>query len=164
MKQQLRNTRENHLLTYRRKTQTIIEWSEQTGLPKSTILSRLIAGDSDAQALRPITKGTMSLTFKGKTQTVREWSKETGLPIRLIRMRMFYDWPAEKIFTQEKEDKTPNIFTFNGEAHTITEWAAKLGCARDALEHRVLRGWPIEKMLTQPFRKRLDSSTHRPGN
>jgi hypothetical protein len=41
---QNRNKRNNRLLTYNQKTQSVIEWSEETGIPYQTLLSRLKRG------------------------------------------------------------------------------------------------------------------------
>lgn len=40
-KKQCRNKRTNHLITYNGKTKTIAEWSEETGIPSSTIKQRI---------------------------------------------------------------------------------------------------------------------------
>ena len=40
--EQNRNRRDNHLITYKGKTQCIAEWSEETGIPYSTLSSRIL--------------------------------------------------------------------------------------------------------------------------
>ena len=50
-KEQARNRRNNHLETYNGKTQLLIEWSEETGIPYRTLLSRLNRGWSIEKAL-----------------------------------------------------------------------------------------------------------------
>lgn len=50
-KEQMNNTRNNHLLTFNGKTQTIAQWSEELQINYSTIHGRLRRGCSVAQAL-----------------------------------------------------------------------------------------------------------------
>lgn len=50
-KEQARNTRTNHLVTFQGKTLCINAWSEQLGIPGSTIRYRLRSGWPIAQAL-----------------------------------------------------------------------------------------------------------------
>lgn len=44
MTEQARNTRRNHLLTFNDKTQSLVEWAEETGLRQETIRRRLKRG------------------------------------------------------------------------------------------------------------------------
>jgi len=54
-KEQCRNTRVNHLMTCMGRTQTMIEWSEEMGLPDYVIGLRLRYGWTDEQAImRPL--------------------------------------------------------------------------------------------------------------
>lgn len=50
-KEQMRNTRRNHLITFNNKTQTMIEWSEETRIPYDTIRYRLNQGWSIEKTL-----------------------------------------------------------------------------------------------------------------
>jgi hypothetical protein len=52
--QQSNNRRDNHLLTYQDKTQTIAEWARECGLSFFVISQRLQRGATVAQALAPI--------------------------------------------------------------------------------------------------------------
>ena len=50
-KKNCRNRRSNLLLTYKGKTQTAVEWSEELGIGASTIRLRKAKGKTDAEAL-----------------------------------------------------------------------------------------------------------------
>lgn len=50
-KEQARNTRRNHLLTFRGKTQCIAAWADETGILQSTILMRVRRGWTVKRAL-----------------------------------------------------------------------------------------------------------------
>ncbi len=49
--QQLRNTRQNHLLTINGETGCVSEWAELRGIPSATVFSRLARGLSPEEAL-----------------------------------------------------------------------------------------------------------------
>jgi hypothetical protein len=49
--EQARNKRNNRMLTHQGKTQCLADWSKETGIHESTILSRLKAGLSEEAAL-----------------------------------------------------------------------------------------------------------------
>ena len=54
-KENQRNKRTNHPITFRGETKTIIEWSEISGLPKQTIYERILRGWNEEETLtRPI--------------------------------------------------------------------------------------------------------------
>ena len=57
-KTQARNTRANRLITYNGITQTLIAWSDQTGLNPDTIAARLKRGwgEENALTIRPLKK------------------------------------------------------------------------------------------------------------
>lgn len=58
-KEQMRNTRKNHLITYNGETKTLVEWSEETGIPYHTLKRRINNyGFSIEDALTlPVNKG-----------------------------------------------------------------------------------------------------------
>lgn len=52
LKEQQRNKRTNHLMTYNGKTQTVIQWAEETGIKKETLYARVLTlGWSDEKAI-----------------------------------------------------------------------------------------------------------------
>ena len=54
-REQMRNQRRNHMITYREQTKCLIEWSEELNIPYKTILSRLRRGwDVDRAFNQPI--------------------------------------------------------------------------------------------------------------
>lgn len=46
------------------------------------------------------------LTLNGETHTAPEWSRITGIPVTVIYNRMTYNWPPERILTEQ-----PRIYT-----------------------------------------------------
>lgn len=53
-KQQARNRRNNRLLTFSGRTQTLAAWAEETGIPYQTIYSRLHRGIKEAELFLPL--------------------------------------------------------------------------------------------------------------
>lgn len=105
--EQGRNRTNNRLLTHRGKTQTLCEWAAEVGIHRRTVLSRLAAGKSVAEALTVPVRAELkprrpptTLTFHGKTQTLSAWSKETGMPVKVLALRVKQsNWTAEQILT-----------------------------------------------------------------
>jgi hypothetical protein len=60
-KEQARNTRVNHLLTFHGETHCLSAWAEKTGLKRTTIRARLQRGWSTARALTQPIRGKLSL-------------------------------------------------------------------------------------------------------
>jgi len=63
-KEQSRNTRRNRLITYKGKTQCLIEWAEELGINYSTLKWRLCNGWSIERAFETSTKNIKNITTK----------------------------------------------------------------------------------------------------
>lgn len=86
-KQQTRNTRVNHQLTFNGKTQCVGAWAEELGVNRYTILKRIKKGWPNEKVFSSNVDQRQSraihlkmIEFDGKTQSVTEWSRETGIP------------------------------------------------------------------------------------
>lgn len=110
MKEQQNNRTNNRLITFQGRTQTLQQWSDETGLGHKTILYRLHHGwpieavlmrPPSAKSLRPkIQLNTLKITYNNQTKTVREWSAITGLEPATIKQRLNrYGWSVEKTLT-----------------------------------------------------------------
>jgi hypothetical protein len=80
-----RNKRNNHFITYKGKTQCLAAWSRDTGIPVTTIDSRLRRGCSVEEALSPINNVTglpsntpALITIRGESLIITDWLKKTG--------------------------------------------------------------------------------------
>ncbi|HVI28107.1 hypothetical protein [Hansschlegelia sp.] len=51
------------------------------------------------ERVRKSTAGA-SLTFNGRTQILKFWASELGIPVHVIRSRVQYGWPADRILTE----------------------------------------------------------------
>lgn len=107
-KQQSRNRRTNHLLTYKGKTQNIIQWAEETGISRSVFVSRLQNGWNMKKIINtPVNYLKEKLiTYKGITLNMSEWERKMGLKEKTISRRLKRGWTIEKaIGTPIKKDK-----------------------------------------------------------
>lgn len=101
-KEQANNRSSNHYLTYNGKTQTIQEWSEQTGITYNTISRRIKNGWSVKRTLTtPVDDRfrAVMITHNGKTQSCRQWSHELGLSNNAVRNRIMRGWTTEQAVT-----------------------------------------------------------------
>lgn len=98
------NKRNNHLVTYKGKTQNIAEWAKETGVSSRKIQERLgydweldKVFSKDSQSLRH------NLTLNGKTMCVLDWSKQYNIQESTIRRRLKLGWSVEQAITTPVE-------------------------------------------------------------
>ncbi len=110
-REQARNRRSNHLLTYKGKTMTLTEWAEKVGLPRYTLNNRIIKYNwsiKDALTLpnKIQEKNAKLYTYNNKSRSLLNWSKETGIKKETLRSRIkMYNWPLEKALTTPLRNK-----------------------------------------------------------
>jgi hypothetical protein len=96
-KQQNRNTRQNHHLTFNGKTLSIAEWVEITGINRATLCHRLSLRWSVEKTLTtPVLHNKRYVTVNGLTLTVSEWATRLGLLKHLVFYRIWQGMPAEE--------------------------------------------------------------------
>lgn len=106
-RQQALNRRDNRVLTWRGKTQTLMEWSEKTGIPYGTLWFRLgTMGLTIGEAIQ-FRKGSRSprrgvVTVNGETKSVSEWAKGLGITLASLCYRLDNGWPPELAVTAPK--------------------------------------------------------------
>ena len=71
--EQCNNKRNNVLITFRGKTQTVELWCEELGIKKSTVWARLWKGWDIESALTASTTGIL-IELNGKSKTLSEWA------------------------------------------------------------------------------------------
>jgi hypothetical protein len=89
MAEQAGNKRSAVSLTFNGETKSISQWSDETGIDRETIRTRLKRGYGAEKAL---TKSTdiykYYATFDGITKPVKDWCKELGIPYKTIHYRL----------------------------------------------------------------------------
>lgn len=100
-KEQARNRRNNTMLTYDGKTQSMSAWVEETGISKGAIQTRIKMGWSVEKTLtEPVHNESAMITYDGRTQHIAAWAREVGLHRAVIRSRIQLGWPIEKVLTE----------------------------------------------------------------
>jgi hypothetical protein len=104
-REQNRNRRTTKLLTFNDKTQSMIQWSEELGLPKWLIQQRLASGWSVEDALtapkRSRGHNYRLVTHQGKTLSITDWAKELGIPRERIYSRLKKGWTEQQALTRQ---------------------------------------------------------------
>lgn len=103
VKQQQRNRRVNHLMTYHDRTQSLAAWAEDFSINPQTLLSRLGSGLSLEEALtKPVIKHKIwpCFTYRGITQSVDDWAKAMNMPRHVVRQRIRIGWSIERALTE----------------------------------------------------------------
>lgn len=147
------NRRSGHRLTYRRRTQSLTRWAEETGINLGTLWTRLneFGWSPKAALTTPVRPHERMLTWRGRTQSVSAWAREIGLPISTVMNRVQSGWSDEEALTapryaQPKQRSSATRYEFDGEPHTIREIADKTGISQKLLRKRIQeRHWSVGK-------------------
>lgn len=97
--EQQANIAHNVMVTYQGKTQHIMAWARELGIPGCTISHRLLRGAKPEDALRPFSgkrpRRRVDITFAGKTMCMSDWARHIGVSPQTIAWRL-KNWPIEK--------------------------------------------------------------------
>lgn len=107
-KLQNRNKRNTIYLTAFGKTQSLGQWSEDTGLTVKAIEQRLKKSNFDAE--KALTKKDFReklISYKGKFQSLTSWCKELDVNLRTACGRLHKGWDLDRVFAKigEGNDK-----------------------------------------------------------
>lgn len=107
-KTQANNKTSNHWLVYEGRRMTMCQWSEELGIPYSTLRARIRAGwsaeDALSKPIREVRQGSRGrlLSFRGEQRTLAAWSKELGIPISTLTCRLQRGWSVERSLRQSR--------------------------------------------------------------
>lgn len=106
--------------TWRGRTMTLTEWSEELGLSAGALSKRWNRyGDFDAaQKVR-------EYTYQGETLTIREWAERYGLTYGTLKERLRRWGDLETALNMPSSDGA--LIELDGETLTLGEWAARAG-------------------------------------
>lgn len=106
MSEQLRNTRRTRLFTFAGKTQCVTAWSEELGIPVTTLYQRLTSGWSVEEMFStPIyekgmgTRRSRMITYQGITKCLLAWSEQYGVRYTTLIQRLDNGWTVERALT-----------------------------------------------------------------
>lgn len=148
--QQANNKRNNRILEFNGRRQTVPEWARELGFAASAIHGRLAKGWSVEDTLSRPRYGMIA--FQGRTQSIHDWAKEAGISSATIYQRLDRGWPIERVLGASKQ-VMPKILAFRGRKQPLTAWAKELGIRPAIIHSRLYRGWPTEKALLTPVRR-----------
>ena len=109
--EQMSNTNQNRFITYNNKTQTVMQWSRETGIGESTIRQRL--DDYKWSIEKTLTTPARNIDiskilFNNKEQSLSDWCKELNLNYFAIWNRLAKGWSIEKTLTTIVRKKKKN--------------------------------------------------------
>jgi len=98
--EQMRNTSRNRWVTFRDKTLCVTDWATETGLPKTTIQSRLEAGWSIEDSL--------TTPSEPSPDTVAALARQHGLKKGTLHSRLAAGWPLSRaLATPARKKRSP---------------------------------------------------------
>lgn len=119
--EQARNRRNNTVVTLEGRTQTLVEWLEEIGLPRATHAYRVSVGWSQERALlTPVVRHDVSLEVCKQRQEARRG----------------------QLLTAVYQGRTHSL--------TVSGWACLVGLDRRTLARRLDKGLTLEEALTAP--------------
>ncbi len=126
--------------------------SEATGIPKKTLLSRVIdrgmsIDDAVSMPLRVFVK---KYEFNGIAKTPKEWSDHTGINLNVLLTRLRKGWDIDKALTKPIQCQDQVMLTHNGITLNTSQWAKKVGISQALLQKRIGDlGWSVDRALTE---------------
>lgn len=101
VKEQANNTRQNHFITYKGKTQTLMQWCEELNLVYNRVYKRIFLHNWNIE--KAFNDGShqklIIITYKNKTQCLKDWCKELNLNyISTYKKIVFHNWSVNKAF------------------------------------------------------------------
>lgn len=100
-KQQANNKRDNRLITYKGRTQTLALWCDELKLDYDVVEHRLSRNNWIAEKAFETKKNAhlKMINFNGKVQSLYKWSKELKIPYNTLYSRIVeMKWTVEKSF------------------------------------------------------------------
>ena len=98
-KEQSRNRRDNHLIEYNGKIQTLIEWAEETGIHQKTLWYRVTHGWPVERALTEPTHSEFRrhlITFRNESRSLYEWARIYHIRPGTLSARLHHGWSVEE--------------------------------------------------------------------
>jgi len=143
---QNRNTRGNHVVTFRGKSQTVTEWANELGCNPQTVFQRLRKwSGARAVSAKVAPRNKELITFRGKSQPVTAWARELGIHYVVLGSRLKRGWSVERAMTE-------------GVVHRDLEGAAQAranGIPSATFYGRLRKGWSREQAMSEPQRRGL---------
>lgn len=101
-KEQANNKRNNILLTYDNKTQTISQWANELNINETTLRNRIQRGWPECKVFEKASTRTHQISFNGETKSLRQWAIHTGISYSTLQNRIYkFGWSIEKALTTQ---------------------------------------------------------------
>lgn len=147
MKVQQNNRRNNRVIEFNGKSQTLQEWSDELQIGKSTLRVRLdkYKWSIEKTLTTPVDQERL-ITFNGKTQTLAEWSRELKIKVTTLIGRL----DVQKLSVEEAFTTPVNngkMITYQGKTQNLASWSKELDINLDTLSYRLKVGKPLEEVF-----------------
>jgi hypothetical protein len=94
--EQQNNKRNNRLIEWNGRTQTMVQWERELGFREGTLKNRLDQNNWTVErAMTTPVRTKKKITYNGKTQAIDEWAEEYGLTPAMLRSRLNLGIPFE---------------------------------------------------------------------
>lgn len=102
------NRRTNRYVTIKNRTQTIMEWSRESGVSWDTIHDRIERGWGEDRLLQKEDSRYRIVTIKGETHTFKYWCNKYNLSRSTLFFRLQSGCPEDKLLLPSRKRKRKN--------------------------------------------------------
>jgi len=156
-------------ICYRGRCMDDKKWSEETGIPRSTLRNRILSGwplekafDTRKFSYGTVRPGTKRQRYTAHApddwkdqrsiRTVSEWSRVTGIPTYVLYQRLKDGLTmAQAIEKPYRPRVHRRLYETGGVSMSLTEWARELGMPPGVLRQRLNSGKTFEEAVSMPY-------------
>lgn len=142
-------------ITARGKTESLLWWSKEVGIHRSTLKNRIKLGWDHEQAisLRPDKqrrKCKSTFTVEGVTLTMPEWAFVNGLSTATMWGRRRRGWtPVDVINSKRRAGPRCSrvLVEHEGDLLSVPDIAKRIGLSHTTIYNRIRRGWDAADVM-----------------
>lgn len=126
------------------------EWSRLSGIPISTINTRLYNGWPIHRAVKDKSHHAPLYEHAGQSLSLVDWSRQTGIGLSTLNRRLRMGWTISdtlSVTPASSHNRQGRRLTHNGTTLSVSEWARRTGIKRETIKERLRRGWTVTRAL-----------------
>ena len=136
--EQCNNKRNNVLITYLGKTQTLTQWAIELGKLPSVLRDSYRRGVFPPKSHKRHMHRNELIEYQGKALTIKQWAVELGMSYAGLYSRIMKGTfpPTEENYQIERVRGRGRLITYQGKSLTVKQWAKELGINDNTMWYR----------------------------
>lgn len=154
-KEQQNNRRNNRIVEYDGKKQTLQQWADEYNIDSDIVRSRIDRDGWDLYKALTINYEERYIEYDNKKLRLFEWALELNISQKILSNRISAGWSIEKAFKTPIKKRHDPVIEFQNEQLSLSEWSKRLRIDRSVLARRIgSMKWSIEKAFTTPVKRK----------